>query len=312
MGSVSGMKVDLFALMARPVTMFLVGGMLISQPVLSDCESMELVAHRGAPGHPENSLSGVKAAASGAWTGVEVDAQLLGSGEWVLHHDYKTGRTTSIAGRTVSSLNSLAWSEVRLRARSGAITSEPAPFIKDILPALSPGRVVLNVEIKVQNLGCPAINRLLSELRAGLPAGNWHVSALDRSVLRCVRKSDPGGYLGLVVLDPRSIAREGGRKERAGALLDGPRITEQSIDGLLSELRPPLGLHLDVLTLRTQPAILLWASQKQVPVFVYAPAGDEELADSLAFVAERVNMLPSGVIIDGSPEAFCGRFRVER
>ena len=57
------------------------------------CLGMGLFAHRGAPGHPENSRSAVEVAVRGSWEGAEIDVQTLADGGLAVHHDALTTQT---------------------------------------------------------------------------------------------------------------------------------------------------------------------------------------------------------------------------
>ena len=54
---------------------------------------------------------------------------------------------------------------------------------------------------------------------------------------------------------------------------------------------------------------LMDAASLSMPVFVYAVDGDSALAASLLRARQRSHRWPSGVILDGNPEAFCAMMK---
>src|ERR1035437_3615233 len=123
----------------------------------ADCQGMVLHAHRGEENLPENSLAAVRAALTGNWDGVEIDVQQLRDRQWVIQHDPVLGRTTSVERRLVSDIDSAVWREIKLKDRKGKITAEPAPFLNEMLRAVSDvDYKVVNAEIKQLFKNCDA------------------------------------------------------------------------------------------------------------------------------------------------------------
>ena len=183
-------------------------------PAWAGCHGLQLHAHRGAPGGPENSLSAVQQAWDGAWDGAEIDVQTLRDGQWVLHHDLKLGRTTSLQGRATTELPPEAWREVRMKDRQGRLVAEAAPFLADLTTQL-PARddKVLNIELKQLNLSCQAAEGAAQGLsrsrarRALVP----HRHRPPRAAVRAPRR--PAGLPGP---DRAGPAGPGARGARAG------------------------------------------------------------------------------------------------
>lgn len=275
-----------------------------SWAVGADCGGMILHAHRGAPGQPENSLSAVRSALEGNWDGVELDLQYLSDGTPVLHHDPLLGRTTSLQGKSTSGLSDVAWRDVRLKNREGLLTRETAPFLSQILPVMKATPKLLNAEIKQPLRDCTLVERTIRDIHKELPAEQWFLTAVDRGHLKCARQLDPSSYLGLIVLDPQSLAME---SKRIGdpRTVPQPKIDERWIESLLREVSAPVGLHLDVHTLESNPRIMALARQKGLPVFTYSLADDKRHIAVLRKVAAQEQLLPSGAIIDNDPDAFC-------
>jgi len=145
-------------------------------------------------------------------------------------------------------------------------------------------------------------------LHEGRPGGQWFVTAIDRGHLRCARQFDPAGYLGVIVLDPQSAAIQDKRIPNP-MRVPQPQLDARWLDTLQREVGAPVGVHLDVHTLASQPAILTMARERGMPVFTYSLADDRRHAEALRKVAERTKLWPTGVIIDGDPDAFCKAVR---
>ncbi|TXH46116.1 MAG: glycerophosphodiester phosphodiesterase [Burkholderiaceae bacterium] len=280
--------------------------MAVLQAQAAGCMGMQFHAHRGAPDVPENSLGSVKAALAGEWDGAEMDIQRLRDGAWVLHHDLKLGRTTSLQGRSTGDLDSQAWREVRLKDRQGRVVSERAAFLSDVLGLPGQGKV-LNVEIKQLGLDCQAVAQAAQQLAQGRPDGQWFLTSIDRRTLACARRADPRGYLGLIVLDPQALAKEnGGRVAQAvAARTTSPVIDRPWMQRLQQEVGGTVGLHVDMATLEANPRLLPEAQSMGIPVFTYHLGADREHAQALARHAKISGWWPSGVIINGTPSAFC-------
>ncbi len=291
------------------LTALLAAALLVAPaaPAWAGCHGLQLHAHRGAPGGPENSLSAVQQAWDGAWDGAEIDVQTLRDGRWVLHHDLKLGRTTSLQGRATTELPSEAWREVRVKDRQGRLTAEAAPFLADLATQL-PARddKVLNIELKQLNPSCQAVEGVVQGLSRSRPDGRWFLTAIDRRVLQCVRRADRQGYLGLIVLDPQALAREAPARAQPLAQRVKPPVLDRAwLQRLQQEVGSPVGVHVDINTLGANPALLADALALGVPVFTYHLGPDREHATALRRQARGSGLLPTGAIIDGTPAAFC-------
>ncbi|MGH8818477.1 MAG: glycerophosphodiester phosphodiesterase [Achromobacter pestifer] len=270
------------------------------------CLGMQIHAHRGAPQLPENSLASISAAYAGGWDGVEIDMQRLQDGRWVLHHDLLTGRTVGGAGRkAVLQLSSADWRGAKLLGQGGGL---PPPFLDDALrvAAAQPAKT-FNAELKVVYRDCEPVRKLVLDMKRALPHGNWMMTSAFPEALRCVRQSDPQGYLGLIVFDPRNAQAAGANplsryvSQRASA----PVLNRQWLANLTAKVGAPVGVHVDATTLAANPQLLSDAARQSVRVFVYAVDGDAALAQQLRAAKQREGYLPSGVIIDGDAQAFC-------
>ena len=270
------------------------------------CGDMVLHAHRGSPDEPENSLSAVRGTLDGAWDGVEIDMQQLQTGEWVLNHDLTLGRTTSVARRTARELPASAWRELRLKDRNGRLTVERGAFLSDVVDETRkhPDKV-LNAEIKLPFSGCDASLDADRAIAAGLPGGNWFLTAIDRRHLACARQIDPHGYMGLIVLDASVIARQKGVPETFAERIRPANLDAAWMKRLLQDVGAPVGIHIDAQTLKANPRVLAQARELGIPVLTYGLSGDRDHAEALRAVAAAVQMRPSGAIIDGTATGFC-------
>jgi glycerophosphoryl diester phosphodiesterase len=271
----------------------------------AECHGMVLHAHRGSHEAPENSMAAVKQAFTGEWDGAEIDIQQLRDQHWVLHHDPKLGRTTSLQGRSAGEINSNAWKEIRLKDRKGRISGETAPFLFEVLTQLpEDDNKVLNVEIKQLNNNCEAAQHAAQILNEGLPSGRWFLTAIDRSQLQCVRRVDKRGYVGQIVLDPNALAKQSRYSRFSGNI--PPKIIDTAwLKKLKQEVGEPVGVHVDAATLKANPTLLADAKLLGVPVFTYSLGSERDHAEALRTTARRTGLLPSGAIIDGAAGAFC-------
>lgn len=294
--------------------------LIVSEAAYARCGSLEIQAHRGDSSHPENSVSAVVAALNGTHDAAEIDLQMLGDGKWVLHHDVVTGRVIRTgSARPVSMLSSVQWRQANLLDRKGNATTEPPPFWEDLVKAAAPllrekGKR-LNVEIKGK-YECAAILQAASKIAVSVPTKNWMISSVDLDALRCVRRTYPDVYLGLVVAP--EISQDDPTRKKASQLLEkagqlGSKIKqkaestyEQSLnrqhltqDGLKSIVRElgNAGIHLDAATLKQRPSLLGWIKNSGLKVMVY---GGFARSLPLAWKQEL-----DGMIVDEKPSAVC-------
>ena len=110
-------------------------------------------AHRGASASaPENTLAAFTLAAAQGADGIELDAQLCGTGEVVVFHDDTLGRTTGRPGL----LRETPWNTLRLldagHRFSAAFAGERVPLLSEVLAstAATAGArgLLVNVELK--------------------------------------------------------------------------------------------------------------------------------------------------------------------
>jgi glycerophosphoryl diester phosphodiesterase len=281
--------------------------MFLSSNVLADCKGMVLHAHRGDPNLPENSGRAIQSSLQGNWDGVEIDIQQLRDRAWVIQHDPVLGRTTSLALKRVQDLDSAMWQEIRLKDRKGNVTKEAAPFLKEMLiQAFDYPDKIINAEIKQAFWGCDVAHNAVAEFNSARPNGNWFLTSIERGHLKCARQVDPQGYLGLIVLDKQALARKDSRTAKHADKLAPPKIDRAWLQNLLREVSLPVGIHIDTNTLDANSNLLSEAKALGIAVFTYNLMGDREHLRDLRTVRQRSGMWPSGAIIDGTSNAFCG------
>lgn len=301
-----------------------------SPMAMADCGNLDLQAHRGAPGLPENSLGAVTAALNDPnYGGVEIDVQLLRDGYWVLHHDLTTGRMVQGVGvRQVSQLESGHWHGATL-----AGTNRRPSFLGEVLEAFKSNRQDhqrLNIEIK-GNFACAAVSQLDSELSGFLTPGSWIYSTPSQSVAECLAQSNPKAYIGLVIApeDDSLEEKHGGLADAArglgkrfgldtSALEQKARDTYRRVSGLEALSDPAArsrlasmlagrgGVHIDVRTLENNLAAVADLQSKGLSLYTYGATGDAAHAAALQRVRAQ-NLTVNGAIIDEEPAAFCSR-----
>jgi len=275
----------------------------------AECLGMKVQAHRGAGNAPENSLSALRNAYFGNWDGVETDLQLLGDGNWVVHHDLMTGRVVDTGQPlSVRQMNAEQWRAASMKHR-GVTTAETPPFVADLADLATPFPAkTLNAEIKDLVPSCAPIEALVQQLRAGVKHGNWFLTSAVPNNLICARRADPQGYLGLIVFDARNAQAFGANRVSRFIANNAraPRLDKPWLQRVQQQIGMPVGVHVDARSLDANPALLADAASLNMPVFVYAVDGDSALAASLLRAQKRSHRWPSGVILDGSGEAFCG------
>ncbi|MGI2260102.1 glycerophosphodiester phosphodiesterase [Shewanella sp. GXUN23E] len=163
----------------------------------------QVVAHRGHYGWPENSPDAVSMALPGDFDGAEIDVMLTGDGYWVVHHDSKTGRAVSRPdGKRfdMDDINGKEWNSLRIRDKSGQLTSYPAPYAFDVFrqwARYNGSGKPLNIELKSE-AGNAELYHLDRMARETLGQGNFFYSAMKIDTLQQLRALNPQVYLGYV------------------------------------------------------------------------------------------------------------------
>lgn len=279
-------------------------------PVQAACMGMQIHAHRGSAAMPENSASALQAGYEGHWDGVETDMQQLSDGTWVLHHDLFTGRAVLTGTpRPVAKLTQADWRSARM-SLNGKPTREIPPFLSDALAIANafPNKT-LNAEINEAPTSCAPIEALVTQVRQGVPHGNWFLTSSNLQNLRCARIADRQGYMGLIVFDARNAEAVGSNRLTQVVAQRGksPVLDRAWMAKLVATLGLPAGVHVDARTMVANPDLLNDAAAARLAVFADAVQGDDALVDAIARAQARTGKLPSGAVIDGDADVFCRR-----
>jgi glycerophosphoryl diester phosphodiesterase len=276
-----------------------------SASLSAQCRKMQFFAHRGNAAYPENSRFALISAAQGSWDGVETDVQSLSDGGLALHHDVTLGRTTNLTARAVRLLDSPSWKNGRMRDRQGKMTEEAPALLEEVLPDIAASGKSINVEIKQEFQNCALAARTARTLMDALPLKARQMSAIQLAHLRCARAEDSHAYLGLVVLDPRNMAKQNPWGNILREKIRSPTLDSSFLQNLKRQLGAPVGVHVDAYSLDANPTLPRDAAQQGISVMTYALGDDIAHARQLRHIWETQGRLPDGVIIDSTPEAFC-------
>ena len=166
-----------------------------------------VIGHRGAARHaPENTLAGLRAAASMGVACVEFDVRLTRDGVPVLFHDDTVERTTDGRGR----LGALTLSQVR-RLDAGAwfaprFADERVSTLVEAIRVLAELNLAANIELKPEEArGAATARAVLDVLRKYWPRGHARplLSSFDWSVLATLAAEDASWPRGLLIRTPR-------------------------------------------------------------------------------------------------------------
>lgn len=165
-----------------------------------------VIGHRGAARHaPENTLAGLRAAASLGVTCVEFDVRLTRDGVPVLFHDETVERTTNGRGR----LGALTPAQIR-RLDAGAwfgprFTGEPVPTLAQAIAVLAESGLAANIELKPDEAqGAATARAVLAVLRTEWPCTRPRplLSSFDWSALATLLAEDAAWPRGLLIRNP--------------------------------------------------------------------------------------------------------------
>ncbi|MDO5500200.1 MAG: glycerophosphodiester phosphodiesterase family protein [Propionibacteriaceae bacterium] len=160
----------------------------------------QIWAHRGASAYaPENTLPAFALAEELGADGIELDVQLSADGEVVVIHDETLDRTTDAGGRIAE----LSLAEIRRAdASGGAGERTPVPTLAEVLAAVRPGRMVVNVELKNLTEFYPGLERAaLDVIAASGMADRVIVSSFNHWSLKTVQQLAPAMRVGLLLSD---------------------------------------------------------------------------------------------------------------
>lgn len=271
---------------------------------------MRIDAHRGHRDYPENSLEAVVASFREGADAVEIDAQRLRDGTWVLHHDLTLGRVVNGAG-TVGKLSSAQWSSLSMKDRNGRATDIVPPTLDAVVAAsktyFARGQR-LNVEFKGY-YSCGQIEAAVGGmLAAGASASSLTLTSVDAAAVQCMNRF-PEAYRARILLDPRA-ASNGSLAQRAASQLSALTSVPQ-IAAFAARHPAPVGLHVSALMLGDDPGLLTRVHDRGVKLFVYATRGqDSETIAALGKGLRASGRLPDGVVIDGPLGQFCSDLKL--
>lgn len=166
-----------------------------------------VIGHRGAARHaPENTLAGLRMAASMGVACVEFDVRLTKDGVPVLFHDDTVERTTDGRGR----LGALTLARVR-RLDAGAwfaprFAGERVPTLVEAIETLAECGLAANIELKPEEAqGAATARAVLAALRENWPRARPRplLSSFDWSALATLAAEDASWPRGLLIRDPR-------------------------------------------------------------------------------------------------------------
>lgn len=297
------------------------------------CGGIPVLAHRGARPQIENTLPAIRAARAAGFTGSEIDIQMTREGNWVLHHDVRTGRVVEVPNRiapAVSNITLTEWSGANLVRREGArsvrVPGSTATLTEAVNDAMAAsGR--LEIEVKV-DAPCHDIERAM-QLAASLGRNVRWTTAYRRS-LNCLTHAHgrqlPGsseGYVGLIVGPPQSsIAARYPESTAATAFIGrftaNPAarwddIANRNIatpDGLrmaaswLAEA-PKRGVHLPATDLDRFPTLPRVAREAGLRLTLYADLDDAHLARVVRAMDPQDRRDLDALVIDGALSPFC-------
>lgn len=125
----------------------------------------KVFAHRGASGYaPENTLEAFALAIRQGADGIELDVQLSSDGVPVVIHDETIDRVTDKTGYvkdyTLQELKELAV----LKDRFPAYSQSKIPTLKEVLEAVKPSGIQVNIELKTGIYWYPDIEKKVAEI----------------------------------------------------------------------------------------------------------------------------------------------------
>lgn len=207
-------------------------------------------AHRGASGHaPENTIPAFLLAAGMQADGVELDVQMTRDGELVVCHDETVDRTSSGAGQiaelTLAELKRLDFCNGNLAYEGTRI-----PTMEEVLDALKPTGMTINIELKTGVNFYPGIEEKLLDL---IWRKEWRdriiYSSFNHETLRTIHRLDEGAKTGVLYADGLADPVPYGR--RLGACALHPAFYNLRYPGFLQACAEN-GMEINVWTVNTE------------------------------------------------------------
>lgn len=227
----------------------------------SDLTLPRIIGHRGAAKHaPENTLAGIRMAASQGATWVEVDVKLTSDRIPILMHDDTLDRTTNRRGPVAA----LSLAEIR-RVDAGrwfgpAFIGETVPTLVEALELVWALGMGINLEIKP----CPGRAEETAGVALTLAGSLWPegtppplVSSFDFAALEMARLVAPDWPLGYLIDRRRADwAEQADRVKAATIHVNARREDEKSVAAYLATGRPVLAYTVNSLAAARE--VLSW------------------------------------------------------
>ncbi len=159
-------------------------------------------AHRGyIDNAPENSLPSVRDAIAKGIDSVEIDVQLTGDGEVVLHHDYTLSRMAGVSRR----VSDMTYEELR-RLDIGVVPGEQEgdllpvgiPLLSEVL-AEAQGRIKLLIDLKPYGPAEQLAEQVVKLVEQFEMTDSVYIQSFDQATLRQIRMLNPDIRLGQIL-----------------------------------------------------------------------------------------------------------------
>ena len=128
----------------------------------------------------------------------ELDVHLLKDGNLAVHHDYSL---LSTAGQNVK-LADLTAADLKKYPLRNPFTESPVyvPLLDEVLPIVSPGLELLNIELKNDGNVYPGVEKILLDKLSAYAGLNARIlfSSFDYACLTCLRALAPRARVGLL------------------------------------------------------------------------------------------------------------------
>lgn len=156
-------------------------------------------SHRGANTlRVQNTIEAFALAHAQGARNFELDVHLLKDGKLAVHHDYSL---LSTAGKDIN-LGDLTAQELKKIPLKNPFSQEKVfvPLLEEILPIVTPGLEMLNIEIKNDHNIYPGIEKVLWQTLKNYPVLEKHIlfSSFDYDTLARLRVLAPTAHIGLL------------------------------------------------------------------------------------------------------------------
>lgn len=324
-----GLYLDTFGLTRR-----------LNEPDRLGCKNGFIIeSHRGHPHMSENSSPAIVASLQARYNAVEVDAQHLSDGKWVLHHDWNVGRTVQMPDYQEPYLRNMTWDQYsrgkQVNPDGRVITLSPIGAAHAFLTAaayMEPGQYI-NIEIKGP-ASCERLKDLDRIARASIPPSRISYSSMSNaSPLVCLRGINTESAMVMIQGPGRKPLEtwakthhgeelaplRGNRRLRAaGKLVSNvfgnhtfPRVSDAKTLARLKEaFGPNTGINVEIQDLVDNPAILTRARTLGMKVLTYSINDNDAHLQALKKLKAQ-GRLPDGAIVDSTPIKTCHMIGLE-